>query len=473
MRALLLALGLLTCSTFLACPKATCDVKSCPTGCCSSTGTCEGGTTNASCGSSAGVCQACLLGTSCTLGVCGGTSVGGGAGGGSGGGTSSGGGSGGSAALTQLCEDYANAYVGRYVRCGEITAAYGEIFKPYYAAQCASSFPPGFKDGRSELDQTAASTCLSAYATTNCLLQDSNCGQDLVRGLVPANGDCFDTSDCQDPFYCAADTTCPGRCVPRVAPGVAPTRNQECVKTAYVYNGLCTTFAALSQSCAPMGGSSETQSCAGPASCSTSQVCANEVPGPGLNQPCATTGPSCGHGLQCVNSVCMGRGDVGVACNDTLQCKGGLACTNSVCVASLPAASGQPCTPVTTTTNACLPGLFCEDNGSTKTCVPLRSVNGTCTNTQTQCAESLYCTATSTMPTGVCKAPGAVGAACVFGIPSYYQCANGYCTATATAMSGSCAALKGEGGSCQVSEECISSCNNNVCDRPSCFDPTP
>jgi hypothetical protein len=476
MRALLLSLGLLlTGGVFLSCRPA-CDSKSCPTGCCSAAGVCEAGTTTLACGTSAAACQVCGAGTTCNLGLCGASGTGGGAGGtggGSGGGTGGGsvGGGGGSSALTQLCTDYAESYINRAVRCGEVTTELGALYKPQYAAQCASSPPPGFKDGRSEIDQAAATACFTLFDTASCQVDVSGCGQDVIRGLVGLNGDCFDSTECQNAFFCDAATTCPGKCLSRVAAGQTPTALQECVKTAYLYQGVCTSFAALNQSCAPMGGSTDLQQCASPAYCAASQVCTALPLSPGAGDPC-NGNIRCGLGLQCVGGTCRARASLNGSCDHVTgpDCKAGLSCSNGTCIVSLPAALGMACA---MSAPSCLPGLFCDGTAPTGTCVAQRPANGTCTYMGEECASSLYCDATSTMMTGVCKPPGAVNDACSFA-GSYLQCGDRlYCTATTTQMSGVCATPRGEGAACQQDAECLGFCTNQVCTRPSCVDPTP
>lgn len=466
---LIVALGFLSLTSCK--PTTACDAKSCPLGCCDASGACQAGNTNQACGTSAATCAVCSAGNNCNLGICalGGTGGGTGAGGGGGSG-GGGGGGGGSSAITQLCTDYSNAYIDRLVRCGEVTDALATLYKPLYAQQCMSTPPPGLKDGRSQLDQTAAQACLASYGTASCL-ENVSCGQEIIRGLVAFNGDCFDDLECQDAFYCDTSTTCPGKCLNRVAVGMTPTGQQRCVKTAYVYQTACVALVAAGQSCAPMGGQTFQQSCAGQNFCSAAEVCGPAPLMKGLNESCATG--SCGTGLQCVANVCVARVSENGACDSVRRCKDGLRCsTANVCVVNTYGAAGDACG---SGGNSCLPDLFCNiPTGMTAgTCAARRPVNGTCTYSGNECASGLSCNATFNMQTGVCKAPGALNDPCTYS-GSFSQCgARLYCTATSTMMTGVCANQKGEGASCTQSDECLGTCQSMLCTRPSCYDPTP
>lgn len=71
-------LGLASCGA----TRPTCDLRSCPTGCCDSAGECQPGRTNTACGAGANTCRTCGLLETCTAGSCSGFTTGGGSAGG-------------------------------------------------------------------------------------------------------------------------------------------------------------------------------------------------------------------------------------------------------------------------------------------------------------------------------------------------------------------------------------------------------
>ena len=98
----------------------------------------------------------------------------------------------------------------------------------------------------------------------------------------------------------------------------------------------------------------------------------------------------------------------------------------------------------------------------------------TCSYSGYECAGDLYCTATFSTMTGVCKAPIALGGACTYGL--YNQCAGAtYCTGTSTTPAGVCANQKSAGATCSSYAECQSSnCTMGTCGATTyCVDPTP
>lgn len=346
--------------------------------------------------------------------------------------------------LARICADSASASFARLVRCGELTPALAALYEPVFAEQCPASIPPGVADGRIVIDASAVQDCLARTRAASCLDEPPHC--DLFRGTVASGGSCFESEECEAAFSCDTSASCPGTCVARVALGLSPGPGQECVKSAFVSQGVCTALVSANASCA--GG----LSCAEPNVCSASNVCAARPPARGLNEACLPV-DACGQGLQCVNAVCVPRGDVNAACDDARRCKDGLRCSAAnTCVVVQYGVAGAPCAE---DGDACQPGFFCSGSS----CAPLRPNGGACTDTGFECAPDLFCVQ------NVCTAPAALNAAC----GPMIQCAEGlFCEA-----GGRCANLKAAGAACVEAQECAGTCQGLRCTVPPCRGRTP
>lgn len=347
----------------------------------------------------------------------------------------------------KICEDTAEAYFARLVRCGELTQAMATLYTPAFVAECPTLIPPGVADGRIELVAAEVERCLSRASAASCLEEPASC--DFLRGLVKAGGACFESDECEAGFSCDTSAACPGTCVARVAIGQRPTASQECVKSAFLNDGVCTALVAASGSC--VGG----LTCADQLVCTASDVCAAPPLLRAVNESCSAIN-QCGKGLQCVSSVCVPRVAESGACSATRRCKDGLRCSSAnVCVVVNYGVAGAPCAE---NGDGCRAGFFC-DRG---TCSALRVSGGTCTDTGAECRPELYCEGT------VCKAPSMSNQPCVVG-GAPMQCADGlYCGA-----SGVCAMRKPANAQCVESEECLGFCQGLRCTVPPCRDSSP
>lgn len=349
--------------------------------------------------------------------------------------------------LQRICEETANAYFGRLVRCGELTQALAELYEPAFVAQCPASIPPGVADGRIALDAAAVQQCLARASGASCLEEPPNCN--ILRGLVTVGGACFEHDECEAGFSCDTSSACPGTCVARVPIGQSPGPSQECVRSAFLNQGSCTMLVGANESC--VGG----LTCADPQVCSVNEVCEAPPLLRALNQSCSAVEP-CGRGLQCVNDLCVARVAENGACTATLRCKDGLRCSSAnTCVVVNYGGAGAACAE---DGDGCRAGLFCAGG----TCAALRTTGGACTDTGAECQPELYC------ELSVCKAPAALNQPCVVGGPPM-QCAQGlYCD-----VSGACASRKPTGAQCVESEECLGFCQGLRCTVPPCTDRTP
>ncbi len=426
------------------------------------------------------MCSTCQGAQGCTFGVCGSGGLGGGTGGSSGGGTggSSGGGAGGGGGSTpvlQFCLDAVALQVEFYAMCGTYSAAGVAELRSQQEARCATSgLSRAYADGRATFDATMAARCLAGLRDATCTVSNPPGYYDCTRvfpGAVGVNGLCFGTDECTSALYCDTSTTCPGRCVARVALGQPVTAPQQCVANAEPYGGLCAPLIALGQSCAPTGGNPALHQCVEGGVCGPADQCitwtATVLQGNG--QACNnTTGLECGQGLNCVANVCTPYVTAGNPCDTVRGCQQDLRCNASnTCVVR--SVAGATCS-----TSECASSLFCnKPTGSTTgTCTPLRTVDQTCTN-GSACVPGLFCTATSTAP-GVCKAPYAIGATCTYNPAAFTQCGPGYCTATSTSLTGVCANKKITGATCVSYEECQGACVSGRCTAPSyCYDAAP
>lgn len=340
------------------------------------------------------------------------------------------------------------------------------------AASCLERRPRSLDEGRASLNLAGAQACLAQLNNRTCAqgLPFSGCST-LLTGLVPRDGACFDSNECDATSWCDLSTACPGRCVARVAVGQLATPETGCVENAYVFNGVCTALVPMGQSCAPPAGSTVTRAC-------LAGQCINNVCGPRAldlteGATCApNTSPECARGLQCSANRCIPLVDLNGACDSARRCKGDLYCSPAnVCVRPGPA--GAACSPDL----QCAAGLYCNrPAGSTSgTCAPFKQVDAPCT-AQFECdPNTMYCTATTAQPNGVCRLKGAVMAACTF--PNrFWSCGEYlYCTATSATPNGVCANQKSAGATCDVNgNECLGRCMSGRCTVPQpCLDLTP
>ena len=338
--------------------------------------------------------------------------------------------------LTDLCADSASAYFARLVRCGELTRALADLYQPVFVEQCPASIPPGVADGRIVFDAAAVQQCLARASAASCLEEPPNCN--ILRGTVTAGGSCFENAECEEAFSCDTSSTCPGTCIARVAVGQQPSATQECVKSAFLSNGLCTALAMTGQACGNL-------LCADPNVCSPQNLCAPVPLMRGLNESCA--GAPCGQGLQCVNDVCVARVAENGACDVMRRCQDGLRCAGNVCVVVRYGVAGAACADGG---DACRTGFFCDGS----TCAALRGVGGACADSE--CSPELFCAM------GTCKAPGVLNEAC----SATLRCGDEFFCAA----SGVCASRKPAGAQCVESEECLGFCQGLRCTVPPCRD---
>lgn len=454
---------------------ARCSTSTC-TGCCDSSGVCRNGTESSACGRSGTACTTCLSGGLCSFGTCSiGNTGAGNAGGGAGGGVAGGAGGGSSSSTVtdwaSWCRLASAAVEGFYGRCGYYTAQGAMESAALNESACVRTRPPGLADGRASLNTAGATACLALFNARSCTEGLPSGCEALLNGLVPRDGSCFDSAECDSTSWCDRATTCPGRCVARVALGQPASGDARCVADAYPYNGVCTSLVAMGQSCAPTGGSTVTRACVGGGSC-INGVCAPRALDLTENQTCApNTNPECARGLQCVSNRCIPLVDLGGACDSVRSCKADLFCSPAN-LCTRPGVAGAVCGP----DQRCAAAFFCNRPATspTGTCAPFRMNGETCT-AQFECdLDTLYCTATTSMPSGVCRPRGAVTAACSYS-QRFFACNDGlYCTATATSPTGVCANTKGANATCVDSAECQSrTCTSGRCTAPPCIDPTP
>jgi hypothetical protein len=471
MNRLLVALSLVCVSacgpTVPPCTRTTC------LGCCDATGVCRSGGEPSACGSSGAACAVCGAGASCSFGTCG--TPGGATGGGASGGGAGGSGGGSTGTITDwasFCREVTAAVTAYFLRCGEYTAQGAAEYERATVASCLAEPPAGFADGRARFDAAAAQRCLPEFQRATCATGIPSGCDGVVVGLVPLNGSCFQSRDyCTQGAWCDASTTCPGRCVPRVAIGQPATPQTVCVEGAYPYGGVCTALVPMGQSCAPTGGSTQPRFCLN--GLCTNGVCGPRPPDLAEGQACQpNTGPECSRGLQCANGTCVPLVDVNGACDTVRRCKADLSCgVANACVR--PGVAGMACGD----TQRCASGHYCERPAGSPngTCRVFRQMGAACSSIVECDSATMYCTVESGPPAGTCQLKGGVGAPCT-NATGFFACREGlYCTATSTSPSGVCANKKSTGAMCTRSDECQNApCTMGRCGRPNfCQDPLP
>ena len=455
-------------STMQRCSALTC------TGCCDTTGMCRTGSESSACGSGGNTCTACSAGGFCSFGMC---STGSSGAGSAGGGTAGGGTGGGSTSNTvtdwaSWCRLATTAVEGFYGRCGYYTAQGTLESTAANQAACLARPPAGLAKGRSSFNAAGASACLALFNGRTCAEGLPSGCSTVVNGLVARGGNCFDNSECDATSWCDLSTTCPGRCVARLAVGQTASRDASCVENAYVYNGVCTALVPMGQSCAPTGGSSITRACVGGGSC-INNLCAARQLDLTENQTCMSNmNPECARGLQCVGNRCIPLVDLNGACDSARTCKADLYCSPAnVCVR--PGVAGAVCGP----DQRCGRDFFCNrpTGSTTGTCAAIKAAGAACAFDYECDIDTMYCTATTAMPNGVCRTRGAVTATCTYE-DRFSACAEGlYCTATTAGSNGVCANKKGAGATCEMnSDQCLGTCMAGRCTVPQpCVDLTP
>ena len=239
-----------------SCTTNACSASTC-SGCCDTSGRCQTGSEPTACGAGGLVCSPCALGLGCNLGQCvpqaqsgGGTGTGGGTatggGTGTGGGTATGGGTGGGYPNDAIgvCLAYYKEDSRVYQECGE-----SEPYDiSYYQTICYNRKPVG--------TSALAARCIESLKALDCYsLRDVAAECEVFfssSGTLGANAPC-DDGDCQPELFCG-NVSCPRRCLPRLAAGQPVTPRAECQRGLYDLNGICTAYAAVGQSCAPVNG---------------------------------------------------------------------------------------------------------------------------------------------------------------------------------------------------------------------------
>lgn len=376
-------------------------------------------------------------------------------------------------AALEFCLGYEDGLLSLQERCGFYSPEATQLLRRWTAGDCRNSggrFPEAAA-GRARLDPVVASRCLAELRNASCtsLTHLAPCSRAFV-GVIDDGGACYTSNSCASGLYCHVTTGCPGRCRPRREIGQTVSSNEACIETAENYGGTCTLLVPLGQSCAPTSGLTEPRSCVEVAVC-TAGVC---VVAPAFSllaagQSCAG-GAGCGIGLSCVSGVCRPFGAAGSSCDSAQRCQADLFCSSGVCSAY--SSIGEPCGP----SSGCKPDLLCSSASGPGlgSCVPRRTAGQSCVSSS-ECdpAGGLVCFGTSTS-SAVCRIQARVGEACTSTVDQN-QCRQSFCTATSSMMSGVCASLKPPGSSCNGGYECQGeACFAGVCVVPtSCIDPGP
>lgn len=353
------------------------------------------------------------------------------------------------AAWNSYCALKAQAVVQKAVQCAVVSLHASVAVTAELEAWCRQSRVPALAAGRVGLD---LSKCISPLTCSSML--GLGCGGDReFVGLVPRGGSCYSSQECDQGARCDLGSTCPGRCVARIAVGqpVAVRGSLDgdgCVEGAHDFNGICEADVPIGQQCGGLTNSTCAERgvcdrygecrrlgvrggpCADSNACQPGLSCAagSCTEYPDLNEPCATF---CKSGLVCMMGTCQRPGPIGTRCTSSFQCERGLAC------------SGDPVTP--------------------GTCRSLKRVGEGCVF-DSDCEPGLLCGTNGGSAPGLCRAPAAVGAACWQG-----DCAKGsYCTSLNPNTTGVCAAHKPVGASCPSGAECAGEC---LAGRCSCVDP--
>lgn len=331
------------------------------------------------------------------------------------------------APVAEWCALQARAKCHRDERCGRLgDAGAGDcLFLQTSTARCDQpAYTHGVAAGRLRFDEAQAVRCLNAYASGRCALVPPEC-DDVFTGLVPADGGCVLTEDCDEAqgFCDLYDDRCPHRCRGWTAQGLA-----------------CDGF--FSQ-CDPRAGSCDTVD--GGALC---------VEKKDAGDPC-TRYDACGDDMACSGNTCVVRRAApgepcGVKngypfCDEEHFCRQDPgATTPGTCERK--AGLGGTCTGP----GSCLPSLRCSTLITTGTCLP-KAVAGEACIAWDDCQDGLYCDAKAQQ----CRRlPGPDGG-CSFE-QTGYRCAAGSACAFSATSDDRCVALRAPGEACGYTGECLS-----------------
>jgi hypothetical protein len=193
------------------------------------------------------------------------------------------------------------------------------------------------------------------------------------------------------------------------------------------------------------------------------------VPGLGSGDVCLS-GTECAAGLRCKNAgrycpgVCAPFATAGQSCAGGAPCADGLRCNaRDVCQAN--GSAGSSCADY----SDCGPDLHLWCDVQTGVCMPGGAPGVGCGVTAaglTACAAGLWCDAVSNQAGGVCRTPGAAGAACndLGGCQPGLHC-TGAQTSGGSPTLGQCAPPADVGGTCETSGDCVAGlvCNGGSC----------
>jgi hypothetical protein len=233
--------------------------------------------------------------------------------------------------------------------------------------------------GRLGYDGNGAADCVDGIRSASCdrFAFDATvgrCDRQSFQGLVPVGGTCFFEEECADHGGCGNRPVgcnpgimcCAGTC--GAARAVDIPVGSSCASGACVEGAYCAQPAQVCTAASDVEGMPCTSGpqCAFPLRClfdpgsTTVQHCQRPVgdggacdpsvpdicqlvyetcdtasrtcrPRPGLNQACTV---ACIDGLECLNSVCVPRGEVGAPCGGANPgCAGSLRCQNGTCAA--------------------------------------------------------------------------------------------------------------------------------------------
>lgn len=265
------------------------------------------------------------------------------------------------------------------------TKARGEECR--YSSQCAGlSCSGGSECGTCGVLAHAGESCAEAdvecASGTSCDTVTGKClaSTPVVQTPPGANEACTPGTSCVQDYYCQADGSGGGKCVPH-AKATESCATLPCIRGTYcATNQTCTVVPGVNQPCG--------LDRFGSLYCSTDSVCraaADNMSGtciapPMMGEPCLlpnlepTTGGYCGgKGLHCDHSttppLCQPPGKPGAQCISLAECAGFASC------------------------ECADPMVDC----ATKHCVELRVANQACTDPNTRCHPAFECTA------GTCK----------------------------------------------------------------------
>ncbi len=166
---------------------------------------------------------------------------------------------GGSGSLSAYYTEYLDVLCQRAARCAPAGGSVGQAACDRARAEFETTMGPHLQaavdTGSLIFHEADARVCLDQMKTSPCERRAAG-RRDLravFTGTLYPSSPCTLPMECAEGLYCDLDTTCPGTCIERLAPGAACTTSAACPAPQTCFEGKCTAPARHEQRCGGAG----------------------------------------------------------------------------------------------------------------------------------------------------------------------------------------------------------------------------